>query len=70
MAAARQRRDDKTARLLREFRVRTIRASLPSGFSRAVVEECARSVYPRLPEHLLQEAISIVSASENRLPVG
>ena len=70
MAAARQRREDKTARQLREFRVQTIRASLPPRSSRAVVEECARSVYPRLPEHLLQEAISLICISERKLPVG
>ena len=70
MAAARQRREEKSARLLRESRVRAIQASLRPGSPRAVVEECARSFYPRLPEHLLEEAISLVCGSPRDLPVG
>lgn len=70
MAAARQRRDEKTARLLREFRVQTIQMSLPPGSSRAVVGECARSVFPRLPEHLLDEAITLVCDSPRNNPIG
>lgn len=69
MAAARQRRDDKTARLVREFRVQTIRMSLPRDSSRAVVEECARGVYPHLPEHLLDEAIALAYDSLRNPPV-
>jgi hypothetical protein len=60
MAAARQRRDEKTARLLRESRVRAIQAAVRPGSSRAEIEECARSFYPRLNPELLEEAISIV----------
>ncbi len=70
MAAARQRREDKTARLLRESRVRAIQVSLRPGSSRAVIEECARSFYPRLREDLLEEAISLVCGSPRGLPVG
>ena len=60
MAAARKRRDEKTARLLRESRVRAIQASVRPGSSREDIEECARSFYPRLREDLLQEAITLV----------
>jgi len=64
MAAARKRRDEKTARLLRESRVRAIQSAIRPGSSRAEVEECARSFYPRLRPELLQEAIDIVCASQ------
>lgn len=60
MAAARQRREEKTKHLLRESRARAIRASVRPGSSRADIEECARSFYPRLREDLLEEAISLV----------
>ncbi len=63
MEAARLRRDEKTARLLRESRARAIRASVRPGSSRADIEECARSFYPRLSEELLQEAVSLVCNS-------
>ena len=43
MAAARQRRDERTARLLRESRVRAIQASVRPGSSREEIEERARS---------------------------
>ena len=62
MAAARVRRDEKTARLLREARVRAIRASVRPGSTREEIEECARSFYPRLNPELLEEAISLVCA--------
>ena len=60
MAAARKRRDEKTARLLREARARAIQASVRPGSSRAEIEECARSFYPRLSPELLEEAVSLV----------
>ena len=63
MAAARQRREEKTARLLRDSRVQAIRAAVRPGSSRTEIEECARSFYPRLNPDLLEEAISIVCAS-------
>lgn len=63
MAAARQRRDEQTARLLREARVRAIRASVRPGSSRTEVEECARSFYPRLKPELIEEAVSLVCDS-------
>jgi hypothetical protein len=60
MAAARLRREEKTAKLLRDSRVRAIRASVRPGSSREEIEECARSFYPRLRPDLLEEAVSIV----------
>jgi hypothetical protein len=63
MAAARQRREEKTARLLREARVRAIRASIRPGSTREEIEECARSFYPRLSPELLEEATNLVFAS-------
>jgi hypothetical protein len=68
MAAARQRRDEKTARLLRESRVRAIQSAVRPGSSRAEIEECARSFYPRLRADLLDEAISLVCASARPSP--
>lgn len=62
MAAARRRREESTARLLRESRVRAIRATVRPGSSRADVEECARSFYPRLSEELIEEAVALVCA--------
>jgi hypothetical protein len=66
MAAARQRREEKTASLLRESRVRAIRASVRPGSSRTEIEECARSFYPRLRADLLEEAVSLVCAQPTR----
>jgi hypothetical protein len=60
MAAARQRREEKTTRLLREARASAIRAAVRPGSSRAEVEEKARSFYPRLSAELLEEAVSLV----------
>lgn len=68
MAAARQRREEKTARLLRESRVRAIRASVRPGSSRAAIEECARSFFPRLREDLLEEAISLACGTPSPSP--
>lgn len=60
MAAARQRRSEQTARLLRESRVQGIRAAVRPGSTRAEVEERARSLYPRLSAELLEEAVNVV----------
>lgn len=60
MDAARQRRAEKTSRLLREARAQALRAALRPGASRAEVEEKARSFYPRLSEELLAETVSLV----------
>lgn len=68
MAAARQRRDEKTARLIRESRVRAIEASMRPGSSRAEIEELARAFYPRLRPELLEEAVSAVCASRPAEP--
>lgn len=65
MAAARQRREEKTARLLRESRVQAIRASVRPGSSRTEIEEHAKSFYPRLDPALLEEAISLVCEMQN-----
>lgn len=70
MAAARQRREEKTARLLRESRAQAIRASVRPGSSRADIEECARSFYPRLREELLEEAISLACGMARTAPPG
>jgi hypothetical protein len=60
MAAARKRREEKTARQLKEARIYAIRSGLRPGSSRQEVEERARSFYPRLDEALLNEAISLI----------
>lgn len=70
MAAARKRRDEKTARLLRESRVRAIQSAVRPGSSRADVEECARSFYPRLRPELLEEAIDLVCSTDRSQPSG
>jgi len=68
MAAARKRRDENTARLLRESRVRAIQSSVRPGASRQEVEETARSFYPRLRPELLEEAIELVVSSYRGAP--
>jgi hypothetical protein len=60
MAAARQRRETKTAAALRDSRVLALRAALSPGASRIEIEERARSFYPRLSPELLEEATSIL----------
>ena len=63
MAAARARREEQTASLLREARVRAIRASVRPSSTRVEIEECARSFYPRLSPELLEEATNLVYES-------
>lgn len=73
MAAARQRRSEQTARLLREARVQAIRTAVRPGSSRIEVEECARSLYPRLRPELFEEAVELVCQSQRnhgREPAG
>ena len=70
MAAARQRRDERTARLLRESRVRAIQASVRPGSSREEIEERARSFYPRLRPDLLEQVISLVCANRRNQSSG
>ena len=60
LAAARQRHEEKTARLLREARAQAIRAAVRPGASRAEVEEKARSFYPRLNPELLADVVARV----------
>lgn len=60
MAAARQRRAEQTAKLLRDARVQAIRGASRPGSTREEIEERARSFYPRLSPELLQEAIDLV----------
>jgi hypothetical protein len=66
MEAARERREKKTAQLLRESRAQAIRAAVRPGSSRAVVEEKAHSFYPRLSPELLEEAIAMVCREPER----
>lgn len=66
MAAARQRRDENTARLIRDSRVRAIQASVRPGSSREEIEERARSFYPRLRPELLEEAVAMVLAGQGQ----
>jgi hypothetical protein len=70
MAAAHLRREEKTAKLLRDSRVRAIRASVRPGSSREEIEECARSFYPRLRPDLLEEAVSIVCGTPRHASSG
>jgi hypothetical protein len=60
MAAARARRAEQTAHLLREARVQTIRGAVRPGSTRVEIEERARSFYPRLSEELLSEVVDLV----------
>lgn len=59
MEAARARRTEKTARLLREARVQALRTGVRPGSTRAEIEERARSFYPKLSPELLEEAIDL-----------
>lgn len=67
MAAARKRREEQTAKLLRDARVQAIRGASRPGSTRAEIEERARSFYPRLNEDLLIEAIDLV-CDDQRTP--
>jgi hypothetical protein len=69
MAAARQRREEKTARQLREARAVAIRAGMRPGSTREAVEERARSFYPRLSAELLDEAVSMVCGPVDRVTI-
>ena len=60
MAAARQRRAEQTAKLLRDARVQAIRGASRPGSTREEIEERARSFYPRLSPELLEEAVNLV----------
>jgi hypothetical protein len=68
MAAARKRREEKTARQLKEARVYAIRSGLRPGSSRTEVEERARSFYPRLSDELLNEAIALICGQPKTEP--
>lgn len=60
MAAARERRAEKTAQQLRDSRVHAIRSAIRPGSSRQEVEERARSFYPGLSPDLIEEAVDLV----------
>jgi len=60
MAAARQRREEKTARQIREARAHAIRAAMPPGSTREDIADRARHFYPRLSPELIDEAVSLV----------
>ena len=68
MAAARKRREEKTAKQLMEARVYALRTGLRPGSSRTEVEERARSLYPRLSEELLDKAITSVCGPAPEAP--
>lgn len=68
MAAARQRREEKTKRQLREARACAIRSGMRPGSTREEIEERARSFYPRLSAELLEEAVAIVCGEPRRSP--
>jgi hypothetical protein len=69
MAAARQRREEKTARQLREARAVAIRSAVRPGSTREEIEEIARSFYPRLSAELREEAVELVLAPDPRTTV-
>lgn len=60
MAAARQRRTEKTERLLREARIQTVRGTLRPGSTREEIREHARSLYPRLAPEVLEQTVELV----------
>jgi hypothetical protein len=70
IAAARQRREEKTARQLRESRVHAIRSGLSPGSTREEIEERARSFYPKLSSELIEEAVNLVCETRSGEPRG
>jgi hypothetical protein len=60
MSAARKRREEQTARAIRDARVLAVRAAVPPGAGITEIEERARSFYPRLSQELIAEVASIV----------
>ena len=60
MSAARKRRQEATARAIRDARVLAVRAAVPPGASHTEIEERARSFYPRLSQELITEVATIV----------
>ena len=60
MAAARERRAERTAQQLRDARAHAIRSAIRPGSSRQEVEERARSFYPGLSPELIEEAVDLV----------
>jgi hypothetical protein len=71
MEAARKRRSEKTALLLREARVQSIRSGMRPGSTPAEIEERARSFYPKLRPDLLEEAINLAcSLQRSSAPKG
>jgi hypothetical protein len=69
MSAARKRREEQTARAIRDARVLAVRAAVPPGASLTDVEDRARSFYPRLsPELVTQLAEIVVNQQGTRFP--
>jgi alkylhydroperoxidase/carboxymuconolactone decarboxylase family protein YurZ len=64
MAAARQRRSEKTERLLREARIQTVRGALRPGSTREEIREHARSLYPRLTAEILEQTVDLVCSMQ------
>jgi len=61
MTAARKRREEQTARAIRDARVLAVRAAVPPGASQTDIEDRARSFYPRLSPELVTELAAIVA---------
>jgi hypothetical protein len=69
MSAARKRREEQTARAIRDARVLAVRAAVPPGAGITEIEERARSFYPRLSQELVEELASIVVDQQgSRIP--
>jgi len=69
MSAARKRREEATARAIRDARVLAVRAAVPPGASQTEIEERARSFYPRLSQELISEVATIVVEQQGGLRV-
>lgn len=67
MSAARKRRQEATARAIRDARVLAVRSAVPPGASYTDIEERARSFYPRLAQELITEVASIVVEQQGGL---
>ncbi len=69
MSAARKRREEATARAIRDARVVAVRAAVPPGAPQQEIEDRARSFYPRLSPELITELAGIVVEQQGtRIP--
>jgi hypothetical protein len=60
MAAARERREQRTEQALRESRALAVRVAVRPGSSRTEIEDVARSFYPRLDAERIREVTELV----------